>query len=75
MKDASSTDVVVHRGTALTSFCMCGDLYQVDPYTVDTLGKQSWHGDFPDWGVSAHPRVDPVTGELLFFSYQQGSAL
>ncbi|BBZ60130.1 carotenoid oxygenase family protein [Mycolicibacterium monacense] len=71
MKDASSTDVVVHRGTALTSFYMCGDLYQVDPYTADTLGKETWHGDFPDWGVSAHPKIDPVTGELLFFSYSK----
>ena len=31
MKDASSTDVIVHRGTALTSFYQCGDLYRVDP--------------------------------------------
>ncbi|MCK0175162.1 carotenoid oxygenase family protein [Mycolicibacterium sp. F2034L] len=71
MKDASSTDVVVHRGTALTSFYMCGDLYRVDPYTADTLGKETWHGDFPQWGVSAHPKVDAVTGELLFFSYSK----
>lgn len=26
MKDASSTDVIVHRGIALTSFYQCGDL-------------------------------------------------
>jgi carotenoid cleavage dioxygenase-like enzyme len=26
MKDASSTDVIVHRGVALTSFYQCGDL-------------------------------------------------
>lgn len=71
MKDASSTDVVVHRGKALTSFFMCGDLYQLDPYTVETLGKESWSGKFPEWGVSAHPKVDPVTGELLFFSYSK----
>jgi carotenoid cleavage dioxygenase-like enzyme len=31
MKDASSTDVVVHNGVALTSFWQCGDLYQLDP--------------------------------------------
>ena len=31
MKDASSTDVIVHRGTALTSHYQCGDLYRVDP--------------------------------------------
>lgn len=72
MKDASSTDVVVHRGLALTSFYMCGDLYQVDPYTAETIGKETWHGEFPtEWGVSAHPKTDPVTGEMLFFSYSK----
>jgi carotenoid cleavage dioxygenase len=72
MKDASSTDVIVHRGTALTSFYQCGDLYRVDPYSGDTLGKADWGGAFPfDWGVSAHPKVDDETGELLFFNYSK----
>ena len=72
MKDASSTDVIVHRGTALTSFYQCGDLYRVDPYSGDTLGKEAFNGAFPfDWGVSAHPKVDDKTGELLFFNYSK----
>jgi carotenoid cleavage dioxygenase len=72
MKDASSTDVIVHRGTALTSFYQCGDLYRLDPYSGDTLGKESWNGAFPfDWGVSAHQKVDNRTGELLFFNYSK----
>jgi carotenoid cleavage dioxygenase-like enzyme len=70
MKDASSTDVVVHRGVALTSHYQCGDLYRVDPCTGDALGKEGWYGAFPsDWGVSAHPKVD--AGELLYFSYSK----
>ena len=72
MKDASSTDVIVHRGVALTSFYQCGDLYRLDPFTAETLGKESWNGRFPfDWGVSAHPKVDDVTGEMLFFNYSK----
>jgi carotenoid cleavage dioxygenase len=70
LKDASSTDVVVHRGTALTSFYQCGDLYRIDPYTGQTQGKESWNGGFPSaLGVSAHPKVDDRTGEMLFFNY------
>ena len=72
MKDASSTDVIVHRGRALTSFYQCGDLYRVDPYSGETLGKADWDGSFPfDWGVSAHPKVDDGTGELMFFNYSK----
>ncbi len=70
LKDSSSTDVVVHNGIALTSFYQCGDLYQLDPVRLDDLGKAQWGGRFPfDWGVSAHPKPDDRTGELLFFNY------
>lgn len=70
MKDASSTDVTVHRGVALTSFYQCGDLYRFDPYSGADLGKEDWGGAFPAaWGVSAHPKADDTTGELLFFNY------
>jgi carotenoid cleavage dioxygenase len=74
LKDASSTDVVVHRGTALTSFYQCGDLYRIDPNTGSTLGRETFNGRFPaDWGVSAHPKVDDRTGEMLFFNYSKRS--
>ncbi|MDW3218687.1 MAG: carotenoid oxygenase family protein [Acidimicrobiales bacterium] len=69
MKDAASTDIVVHRGQALASFYMCGDLYRLDPRTLAADGKEDWNGQFPAHGVSAHPKVDEHTGELLFFNY------
>ena len=72
MKDASSTDVIVHRGMALTSFYQCGDLYRIDPLLRGHPGQGDWNGAFPfDWGVSAHPKVDDRTGELLFFNYSK----
>jgi carotenoid cleavage dioxygenase len=70
MKDASSTDIVVHAGRALTSFYQCGDLYVLDPLTLETRGRETWGGRFPTaMGVSAHTKVDLHTGELLFFNY------
>jgi len=69
MKDNASTDVVVHRGQALASFYQCGELYALDPRTLDQHGKTEWDGFFPAEGVSAHPKVDEHTGELLFFNY------
>ncbi|MFT3692742.1 MAG: carotenoid oxygenase family protein [Kofleriaceae bacterium] len=65
MKDASSTDVVVHNGKALTTFYQCGDAYQLDAALADR-GCAPW---VPAEGISAHPKLDPRTGELMFFSY------
>lgn len=70
MKDASSTDIVVHGGVALSSFYQCGDLYQMDPLTLDDRGRATWGGRFPECGVSAHTKVDERRNELLFFNYQ-----
>ncbi len=69
MKDASSTDVVVHNGVALSSFWLCGDLYRFDPWTLEALGKEEFCGEFPREGISAHPKIDANTGEMLFFNY------
>jgi carotenoid cleavage dioxygenase len=70
MKDASSTDVVVHGGRALSTFWQCGDVYQLDPTTLTDQGKAPWVADFPSpTGVSAHTKVDERTGELLVFGY------
>ncbi len=70
LKDASSTDVVVHNGVAATSFYQCGEIYQLDPRTLEGRGKASWvDGITPGWGVSAHTKVDEATGEMLFFNY------
>ncbi len=66
MKDASSTDVVVHNGQALTSFWMCGELYAHDPRTLEPRGTLSW---VPEEGISAHTKVDERTGEMLVFNY------
>jgi len=69
MKDASSTDVVVHGGKALTSFWQCGDLYAFDPATLEQLGRADFGGAFPPEGISAHTKVDEQTGEMLVFNY------
>ncbi|MGH1488648.1 MAG: carotenoid oxygenase family protein [Acidimicrobiales bacterium] len=69
MKDNASTDVVVHGGKALASFYQCGELYALDPRTLENLGKTEWGGQFPAEGVSAHTKIDEHTGEMLFFNY------
>lgn len=71
MKDASSTDIVVHNGVALTTFYQCGDGYLLDPATLASRGVARL--DHPSFArgatISAHPKVDEANGELLFFNY------
>lgn len=66
VKDSSSTDVVVHAGAILSTFYQCGEGYRLDPESLETLGTADW---VPEDGISAHPKVDEATGELLFFNY------
>jgi carotenoid cleavage dioxygenase-like enzyme len=68
LKDASSTDVIVHAGKILSTFYQCGEVYLLDPYTLEQFGVAGWA---PLDGVSAHPKVDEATGELLFFNYSK----
>ena len=66
VKDSSSTDVLVHAGKILSTFWQCGEGYRLDPNSLETLGIEGWT---PVDGISAHPKLDPATGELLFFNY------
>lgn len=66
VKDSSSTDIIVHAGKALSTFYQCGEAYVLDPETLEQSGVAPW---VPLDGVSAHPKLDEATGELLFFNY------
>ncbi len=68
LKDSSSTDIIVHAGKAISTFYQCGEGYVLDPETLEPLGLAPW---VPLDGISAHPKVDERTGELLFFNYSK----
>ncbi len=42
--------------------------FEMDPDTLDSQGSWSFYGKL-NTTMSAHPKVDPVTGELLFHAY------
>ncbi len=66
VKDGSSTDVLVHAGSILSTFWQCGEGYRLSAQDLETLGIEGW---VPIDGISAHPKVDLKTGELMFFNY------
>ncbi len=63
-KDTGNTDVLVHAGELLTLHYIGGQPHRVDPRTLETLGAREAPAR-----MSAHAKVDPATGELLFFDY------
>jgi carotenoid cleavage dioxygenase len=68
LKDSSSTDIIVHAGKAISTFYQCGEGYVLDPETLEQQGVAPW---VPLDGISAHPKVDDRTGELMFFNYSK----
>lgn len=68
LKDTANTDLVAHAGKVLALWYMSGDAYEIDPVTLETLGKSK--GVLASGGrISAHAKVDEITDELIFFDY------
>ena len=44
--------------------------YEINPETLETMGRVDFDGQIKAHSLSAHPKVDPITNELLTFSYQ-----
>jgi carotenoid cleavage dioxygenase len=68
-KDTANTDLVLHDGRLLALWYVSGRPVAVDASTLETLGEESFGGELPK-NVSAHSKVDPATGELVFFDYE-----
>lgn len=70
LRDTAATDVIVHAGQALATFYQCGEPYRLDARTLAMRGTSAWGTRvLRDGGISAHPKVCPRTGDLLFFNY------
>ncbi len=67
LKDTANTDVVFHDGAILALWYLCGEPYRLDPLTLDTVGIEDF-GGARTTSISAHPKVDPRTGELVYFT-------
>ena len=47
--------------------------FEVDPVTLESIGSYNYGGKL-NTAMTAHPKVDPVTGELVFFAYMASGA-
>lgn len=68
LKDTANTDLAAHAGKVLALWYMSGDAYELDPVTLETLGK-SKAISASGGRISAHAKVDEVTEDMMFFDY------
>jgi len=67
LKDTGNTDLVYHDGHLLALWYLCGEPYRLDPLTLEPRGVEDF-GGARSTSVSAHPKVDERTGELVYFT-------
>ena len=65
--NAANTNIIYHAGRLLALW-EGGPPYELDPSTLETIGLHDFHGQLQG-AMTAHPKIDPETGELLFFGY------
>lgn len=44
--------------------------WTVDPHTLETQGAWDFNGKYKATSMSAHPKIDPVSGEMIAYGYQ-----
>jgi carotenoid cleavage dioxygenase len=65
--NAANTNIIWHGGKLLALW-EAGPPHELDPRTLATIGPYDFDGKLLG-PMTAHPKIDPETGELLFFGY------
>ncbi len=68
-RTVANTTPVWHAGKLLMTK-EDGRPYRIDPHTLETLGSYDFGGKLNSQTMTAHVRVDPVSGEMFFFGYE-----
>ena len=67
-EETTSAVSLLYHGGELMALGEFGYPYLIDPEDLSTKGAFNYEGKLPG-NMTAHPRIDPDTGELLFFGY------
>jgi carotenoid cleavage dioxygenase-like enzyme len=65
----ANTNVVLHAGRLL-AMKEDGLPYELDPQTLETRGRHDFAGRLKSQTFTAHPKIDPETGEMIGFGYE-----
>lgn len=67
-RTVSNTNVVPHNGILL-AMKEDGPPYAMDPYTLETKELWDWNGQMTATTFTAHPKIDPHSGDLVGYAY------
>jgi carotenoid cleavage dioxygenase len=71
IRTAANTNVFFWRGVLLATK-EDGPAYAMDPETLETIGRYDFEGQVRAPTFTAHPKFDPVTGEMVCYAYEAG---
>jgi len=69
--NVANTNLVYH-GSKLFVLKESDPPIEMDPHTLKTKGEWHFNGELSSPTFTAHPKVDPVTGEMIAFGYEAG---
>jgi carotenoid cleavage dioxygenase-like enzyme len=68
VKDTANTHLIAHHGRLLATWWLSGTPMALTLPDLDTVGPDTFGGTLKTT-MAAHPKVDPTTGELIYFAY------
>ncbi|SCO22806.1 related to lignostilbene dioxygenase [Fusarium fujikuroi] len=71
IRTSANTNITFWRGMLLASK-EDGPPYAMDPVTLETIGRYDFEGQIQSPTMTAHPKFDPETGEMICFAYEAG---
>jgi carotenoid cleavage dioxygenase len=69
LRTVSNTSPLIHAGKLFT-LKEDGLPHQIDPNTLETIGPYDFNGQWKSETFTAHPKIDPVSGEMIAFGYE-----
>ena len=69
----ANTNIIWHGGKLL-ALVESNAPFELDPDTLESKGSWDFGGKLKG-PMTAHPKIDPETGEMLFFGYNAGGAI
>jgi carotenoid cleavage dioxygenase-like enzyme len=68
-RTTANTNVVFHAGR-LFALKEDGLPHELDPDTLETRGRFDYGGKLKSFTATAHPKIDPATGEMISHGYE-----